>query len=59
MTSKEKRGKASVRHAFCKFQLGFPLSLILQSLLKDPRGVSSGPPFVIHLRNVVVWVMHM
>lgn len=63
MTAKEERGKASVRHVFCKFQLGLPLSLLLQSLLKDPAGVSSGPPFVTHprcsLRNMVVWVTPM
>lgn len=61
MTAKEERAKASVRHVFYKFQLDLPLSLLLQSLLKDLAGVSSGPPFVTHprcsRRNVAVWVM--
>lgn len=28
--------------------VGLPLSLLLQSQLKDPTGVNSGPPFVTH-----------
>lgn len=55
----EERGKASV----VVFLLDLPWSLLLQSLLEDPAGVSSSPPFVTHprcsLRKVLVWCAHV